>query len=280
VLTEPVTAPQHGLCVLLLNAGAVRRIGPNRTWVEASRRWAASGVPTLRVDVEGVGDSPGEEGLYRDDGAMYDPSLYAHVFAAMDFLQARGTAQRFVLAGLCASANWSVHCALRDERVSGLMLINLRAVIWDEGLGPARDFHALFSEPLSLARVRRVATAERVMALLRWLIAAPVRRVRALVTGDVHGAPDDRDAQALLEAIVNSGRRVLLLFSEREPVYDELVRSGSTQWLSTTPNVSLERIAVRDHTLRPVWAQGELHAALDRALAREPGITLQVPVSS
>ena len=53
VLTEPLSAPKHGRAVLLLNAGAVRRIGPNRSWVEASRRWATMGVPTLRVDVEG-----------------------------------------------------------------------------------------------------------------------------------------------------------------------------------------------------------------------------------
>lgn len=277
VLTEPLTAPKHGRAVLLLNAGAVRRIGPNRGWVEASRRWATMGVPTLRVDVEGVGDSPGEEGLYRDDGAMYDPSLYDHVFSAMDFLQARGTAQRFVLAGLCASANWSLHCALQDERVSGLMLINLRAVIWDPDLGPARDLRALVSLPLSVSRIRRVATAQRVKALIRWLIGAPFRRVRARFKGRVQSDEGERQAQALLEVIVRSGRRVLLLFSEREPLYDELVRSGANQWLSAAPNVRLERIPVRDHTLRPVWAQGELHAALDRALASEPGITLQAP---
>jgi dienelactone hydrolase len=279
VLTEPLSASEHGLAVLLLNAGAVRRIGPNRSWVEASRRWATMGVPTLRVDVEGVGDAPGEEGRYRDDGAMYDPSLYEHVFSAMDFLQARGTAQRFVLTGLCASANWSLHCALRDERVSGLMLINLRAVIWDPDLDPARDLRALFSEPLSLSRIRRVATAPRVKALIRWLIGAPFRRLRTLVAGDLEGAPGESQAQALLEVIVNSGRRVLLLFSEREPVYEELLRSGRSQGLSAAPNVSLERIPVRDHTLRPVWAQAELHAALDRALAREPGITLSAPPS-
>ena len=30
---------------LFLNAGAVRRIGPNRVWVDTARRWAAQGVP-------------------------------------------------------------------------------------------------------------------------------------------------------------------------------------------------------------------------------------------
>jgi hypothetical protein len=277
VLTETLTGAEHGLCVLLLNPAAVRRIGPHRTWVEASRRWAAVGVPTLRVDAAGIGESPGEEGLYRDDAALYEPALYAQVLGAMDFLHARGTAERFVLIGLCASANWALHCALLDERVSGLVLINLRAVIWDHDLAPARYAHALFSQPFSLARVRRAATPQRIMATIRWVIGAPFRRLRAGLAGDDYQAEDERQAQALLDAISGSDRRVLLLFSEHEPVYEELVRSGASQGLSAAPGVSLERIAVRDHTLRPVWAQEQLHATLDRALAREPGVRLEAP---
>ena len=49
---------------MLLNSGAVRRIGPQRMWVEAARRWAALGVPTLRFDVVGVGDSDGDGSAY------------------------------------------------------------------------------------------------------------------------------------------------------------------------------------------------------------------------
>jgi hypothetical protein len=33
--------------------------------------------------------------------------------------------------------------------------------------------------------------------------------------------------------------------------------------------VTIERVAVIDHTLRPGWAQDQLEAALDRALDRE-----------
>ncbi len=37
---------------VLLNAGPQRRTGPNRMWVEIARRWAAKGVPTLRLDAD------------------------------------------------------------------------------------------------------------------------------------------------------------------------------------------------------------------------------------
>ena len=56
ILAEPVDGPRPPLAAIFLNAGAVRRIGPNRLWVEAARRAAAEGLPTLRVDLEGIGD--------------------------------------------------------------------------------------------------------------------------------------------------------------------------------------------------------------------------------
>ncbi len=59
VLASPVEPGASGLCAVLLNAGAIRRVGPNRMWVEAARRWATDGIPTLRLDLEGIGDADG-----------------------------------------------------------------------------------------------------------------------------------------------------------------------------------------------------------------------------
>ncbi len=275
MLVEPLQKPAHGLCVVLLNAGAVRRIGPNRMWVEAGRRWAAQGVPTLRLDVEGVGDADGDETPYSDNGAFYAPTLVPQVLSALDFLQDRGVGERFVLVGLCASANWAFHGALHDSRVCAVMLINLRAVVWRRGLRAARDLHALLSEPVSLSRIRRVATGSRLRSFLRWILAAPGRRLRRLGSDEAPAAVAEREADLALNALVASGKRVLLLFTEREPVYDELARLGRTERLSAAANVTIERIRVRDHTMRPGWAQRQGHAALDRALAGEAGIELE-----
>jgi hypothetical protein len=40
------------------------------------------------------------------------------------------------------------------------------------------------------------------------------------------------------------------------------------QW----PNITLERVHGRDHTLRPLISQRQAHEALDRALARDLAI--------
>jgi dienelactone hydrolase len=269
VITEPLHQPRHGLCVVLLNAGAVRRVGPSRIWVEAARRWSADGVPSLRLDIEGIGDADGPANPYEEDAALYVPTLVPQVIRALDFLQARGVGDQFVLVGLCAGAYWAFHGALRDPRVCAAAMLNPRALIWKTGLGAARDMRSLLSEPISLSRLRRVATGPRRRVFLRWLFATPGRYLRRFGAPELAAAVTERDIDAALEELRRSGKRALFLFSEREPVYEELVRSGRLELIRSWPNVTLERVAVRDHTMRPNGAQKQVHAALDRALARE-----------
>jgi hypothetical protein len=120
VLSEPIGPPSAPICAVLLNTGADRRIGVGRISVEAARRWAAHGIPTLRFDVAGVGDSDGGEGLYAHSAdAMQLVELADQVISALDAAEARGLPARFVVGGMCAGAFWGLHAALKDERVRG-----------------------------------------------------------------------------------------------------------------------------------------------------------------
>lgn len=44
--------------VILLNAGLIHRIGPNRVYVRLARHLAGLGFQVLRFDLSGIGDSP------------------------------------------------------------------------------------------------------------------------------------------------------------------------------------------------------------------------------
>ncbi|HET8980734.1 MAG TPA: hypothetical protein VFN87_21455 [Solirubrobacteraceae bacterium] len=270
ILSEPVGDRADGPAVILLNPGAVRRIGPNRMWVEAARRWAAAGVATLRLDAEALGDSDGDETPYADDAPLYSPYFVSQVISAMDFLQRRGVARRFVLGGLCSGANWSLHAARRDDRVAGLLLINPRVLVWRPDLGAERDMRALLTQRPSLSRIRRLARGRRLRELIRWLTASPMRLVGRRWRQDEDAAA--RSLHADLIRLAEAGCRVLWLFSAYEPLHDELVRSGWLARMGTSPHVVVESVPVRDHTLRPGWAQHEVHGLLDRALASVPGM--------
>src|SRR5204863_777764 len=68
VLTESLHAQAQLCAVLLAGQG---HTGPNRMWVEIARRWAARGVPTLRIESSWIGDPEGDASA--DVGALYAP---------------------------------------------------------------------------------------------------------------------------------------------------------------------------------------------------------------
>jgi alpha-beta hydrolase superfamily lysophospholipase len=144
IVTEPVDAPRADLCVVMLNAGAVRHIGPNRMWVEAARRWATRGVTTLRLDLEGLGDADGDADRATELRAFYDLQRVEQIRAALDAMQARGGHDRFVLAGLCSGAYWAFHGALQDDRVTAAFMLNPRIIFWQRSLHTPRPDAPLF----------------------------------------------------------------------------------------------------------------------------------------
>ncbi|MGH2858376.1 MAG: hypothetical protein ACRDMJ_12955 [Solirubrobacteraceae bacterium] len=272
VLTEPAKRAPGDLCAVWLDTGAVRRIGPSRMWTEAARRWAQRGVSSLRLDIDGIGDAGGPVVAYPDDALFHSEHLVRQVLTALDALQARGIGRRFVLVGLCSGAYWAFHACLADARVCSVAMLNCRVLAWKAELAPARYARTLLSERPSLGRIRRVASRALVLEVLRWIPGAIWRRLSGLIRAprNRRTAVDRTSEEArLIERLLGSQRRALLLFSEREPLFDELVRSGDMDRLQRSAAITIRRLPVDDHTLRPVWAQRRAHEALDEALGRE-----------
>jgi dienelactone hydrolase len=270
-LSGILTAPREGgsrLCLVMLNAGAIRRVGPNRMWVEAARRWAARGVPSLRLDVEAIGEADGPISPYADDDALYLPELIPQVKAAIAHLAERDVADRFVLAGLCAGAYWAMYAGLEDPRVTAALMFNSRGIVWDAVLPASRDLRRAFSRKLTWARVRRNVTGARLRAVARMLLAIPGLWLARRRGGDKAGALQDR-VGAVMRQVQSSPLRSVFVFSADEPLEEELVHDGWLPQIESWPNVTVTRIAVRDHTLRPLMAQQEAHAALDRTVQAE-----------
>jgi alpha-beta hydrolase superfamily lysophospholipase len=276
ILAEPVDGPRPPLAAIFLNAGAVRRIGPNRLWVEAARQAAAAGLPTLRVDLEGIGDSDGDAGRYRDVGEFYRNELGGFVSAFLDALEARGYGERFVLAGLCAGGFWAFNAADRDPRAVAALMVNPGALEWHPELVKDRNAR-------KLQRLRRRAWWRRVLRgqIKRKNVVAVARATASQGWHDVTSLPrrvtargDQRDAVAVsVERILDRLRdrevRVVMAFSDEEPVHAELERDGILAHLDRWPNLEMGVLPARDHTLRPIVAQVAVHELLDQELTRE-----------
>ncbi len=290
ILTEPL-GERTELGAVLVNAGAQRHIGPNRMWVQIARRWAARGVPTLRFDLGGIGDSDGDAAVLAHVAGIYKPAYGPQMRAALEVFGAHGLPERFVVLGLCAGGYWSIHTALEDERVRLAILLNTRSLIWDEevyGVRRARELRervllgstwrkALHGD-LDLARHLETARAFALRATR-----AP-RRLRARLGAGTQGAERahslDRTAAlaTMFERLQERDQHALLLFTGREPLHRELAARGLLERMAGWPNIE---IAIRGtsadtHTLTPLWLQRQVHDVVDRALeqelARPPGL--------
>ncbi|HST32211.1 MAG TPA: alpha/beta fold hydrolase [Solirubrobacteraceae bacterium] len=268
VLAEPLGQRAGDTCAVLLNAGAIRRIGPNRMWVETARRWSALGVPTVRLDLEGIGDADGDSGAFGEMAGLYVPELVDQVRGALDRLAALGYGPRFVLAGLCSGAFWAFHAALTDERVVAAYLLNPRALFWDPTLDVTREVRKAFLRSSAWRRVLRGEIPMERMAGLAYRTPGVFAR-RAVARVARGAARQTRGGDRLdlaFDRLRDEGKRIELMFSSGEPLYEELESEGRLDRLDRWPNIGLELVAGNIHTLRSAHAQASAHQALDRAL--------------
>ena len=117
-LVQP-TGPSASVGVLFVNAGVIHRIGPHRIHVKLGRALAQDGVPSLRLDLTGLGDSGRAGGT---DGML--AQVRRDIRAALDLLAQRTGLSRFVIIGICSGAEYGYQYALDDERVAGLVMVD------------------------------------------------------------------------------------------------------------------------------------------------------------
>jgi exosortase A-associated hydrolase 1 len=115
VASIPARPAKRG--VLIVVGGPQYRAGSHRQFTLLARSLAANGIPAMRFDYRGMGDS---EGAMRDFESVTDD-----IRAALDkFFTEVPDLEDVVLWGLCDGASAAAMYAPTDPRVAGLALLN------------------------------------------------------------------------------------------------------------------------------------------------------------
>jgi exosortase A-associated hydrolase 1 len=119
--------------VLIVVGGPQYRSGSHRQFTLLARDLARDGVPSLRFDYRGMGDS---EGVARNFERVNDDLRSA----IGTLLEAAQNVRQVVIWGLCDAASAALYYAHTDPRVKGLVLLN-PWVHSEAGAGRARVKH-------------------------------------------------------------------------------------------------------------------------------------------
>ncbi|MBT3294599.1 MAG: hypothetical protein HN919_14005 [Verrucomicrobia bacterium] len=203
MLCEPAGAPPGSdvPVVLMWNVGPIHRVGPYRMNVELARQLADIGVPSLRFDLTGLGDS----GTARSEHLTRDRAV-ADVREAMDYLAQRCGTTRFVLVGHCSSADNAHRAAVADKRVQGAVLIDgYSYVTWRCCM---RRYGLFLLNP---DRIRNL-----IVRTLHW-VAGWFDRGGAAAAGEETAfawqLPPHHEAAADLQALVDRGVELMYVFA-------------------------------------------------------------------
>lgn len=234
-------------CVVLLNSGLLHRVGAHRLHVKLARALSQIGVPSLRFDFSGLGDSE-----VRKDSLPFEQSGPLEVREAMDFLEAKVGSSSFVLVGLCSGADMAFGTACTDERVVGLaQLDGFVYKTW-------QYYPRRFGPKLLSLRSARGFVAEHAGRLLRRGSLPGTAPAEDFVQSPyAREFPPQADVEAGLRHLINRRVRLFNFFSREhygyKRQYIDCFRSVRFE-----NNLQLEFLPAADHTVSDIEHQSQV----------------------
>ncbi|WDD95308.1 alpha/beta hydrolase [Burkholderia sp. FERM BP-3421] len=236
MLCEPAepTAVRTDVPLLLIpNTAANPRSGDGRIAVRLARALARQGIASLRIDIDGVGDS-GARAPDDQSVVLYSERTIADVATAADWFAARGC-RPVVAFAVCSGAYAALHAAAQSTSLAGVIAINLPRFIWPRGMTLADALRQQTNSARGyLASVRdwrkwRQLLRERrdlrpIIGALRRLALARVRVPVARLAERIGVEPSRDTPRGLLRALARRGVRTWFVYGEYDPGVDELRR--------------------------------------------------------
>ncbi|MGK5037824.1 hydrolase 1, exosortase A system-associated [Janthinobacterium sp. LB3P118] len=257
ILSLPAVPGPRG--VLIVTGGPQYRAGSHRQFVLLARALAAQGLPVLRFDLRGMGDSEGSTRDYRAAGPDIAGAL-AQFFAAVPVLR------EVALWGLCDGATAAACHAPRDVRIAALILLN-PWVRSSAGMARATLRHYYLPRLLQGAFWRKLITG----GLQLGASLASLRQVAAATQMLAQAAQENEaPAPALLRALTQFQGKVLLILSgddlgARE--WQALV-DGDAAWRAVAARTPWTQVQVdgANHTFASATWRGEVEQLCARWL--------------
>lgn len=261
ILTLPEHAASRG--VLILVGGPQYRVGSHRQFVLLARYLAANGVPVLRFDYRGMGDSEGDARTFEDIGD--------DLRCAIDeFFEEVPSLTGLVIWGLCDAASAALFYAHQDTRVMGLVLLN-PWVRTDQGAAQAYLKHYYLARIFTPEFWRKIRKGqfnyfESIRSL--WKIMAEAFTGKEKVASSIKASPRNSPEEncchlaplpkRMVDGLSRFNGKLLIIISGKDLTAQEFLdlvkRSRDWQKMLASPQVSRLYLPEANHTFsRREW---------------------------
>jgi exosortase A-associated hydrolase 1 len=252
--------PQHirSKGVLIVVGGPQYRVGSHRQFTLLARHLAAGGTPVMRFDCRGMGDSEGESRTFEE--------VEEDICCAIDtFLNEVPALNQLVIWGLCDAASAALFYAHRDERVTGLVLLN-PWVRTDHGAAKVYLKHyykARLFQPELWNKIRQgnFSYGRAVRSLAQIVGSVLKEKKEKMMAGNAdNGEPRTTVPlpERMLAGLSRFNGKTLLILSGNDLTAQEFsdVVKGSAEWqcILASPDVSRQDLPEANHTFsRKEW---------------------------
>lgn len=250
VLSLPEQASRRG--VLIVVGGPQYRAGSHRQFVLLARQLAQAGMPVMRFDYRGMGDSAGEIRGFED--------VDDDIRAAVDhFFVEVPDVEEIVIFGLCDAVCAALFYAYHDPRISGLILVN-PWVRTAEGLARTylKNYYARRLLDKELWRKiwhGRFEYGKGIRALVRTLATVSASQLKIARVRSAAGSNAGNDLplpERMLEGLRRFKGRVLFILSGNDLTASEFSNLVKTSrgWkkLLASPKVECRTLSDANHT--------------------------------
>lgn len=270
ILSLPAATAARG--VLIVVGGPQYRAGSHRQFTLLARHLAARGIPTMRFDYRGMGDSQGDVRSFDD--------IHDDIRAAVDeFFTVLPGLQEVAIWGLCDAASAAVFYAASDPRICGLALLN-PWVRTEQGLARAYLKHYYLKRAFDPELWRKIGRGHfDVRAAWRSMVAMCVSVTNARKHPDDGSGPIARKQlnipqlpEKMYKDLSRFNGKILLILSGNDLTAQEFadLTNASRKWrkLLRRPQVQQHRLADANHTFSQatwrdqvaIWTSNWIHS--------------------
>lgn len=264
VLSEPKNQPsgKKNKCVILVNSGAIHRVGSNRVHVLMARYYSTLDYSTFRLDIPGLGDS------YTDDLSIENKEHIKgseeFVTMALNYLSKSCGFSNFIIGGLSSGAFYAYNAALRIDgfNIDDVLLLNPEQFYvgneHDSNNDLARQQSGWMYYRSQLANPKKWLKLISGKVNFRYIfsiLASKVKNIFLRLLGNLKS--DSLDEEKISEElssdlyfIANKGRKLTFVLSQNDPANSILstLASKSIKDLMSKDKIHKLMIPEADHT--------------------------------